>query len=146
MGKLTEREEANRTTLIEPSVTIFTIHGKDNEPLVEMFRDGTIAFGPNYDPDTAARLWWETVAGLVPVALLDGDAAFSRGEAAGRERELATIATLRQQKDKALAEASETFVEVSEILSGSYNISTAEIVKILDDGEAACRAALTPET
>lgn len=35
-------------------------------PLVSVFNDGTMEYGPGYQPDAAARAFWEALADLRP--------------------------------------------------------------------------------
>jgi len=44
----------------------FKIYGQNGEVLVIFKADGRMIFGPNYKPDAAARIFWDTVARLAP--------------------------------------------------------------------------------
>ena len=43
-----------------PPPDIFTIH-KDGHVLVTLRPDGTLVYGDGYDPDAAARIFWEAL-------------------------------------------------------------------------------------
>jgi hypothetical protein len=59
---------ANQTTgfaVNQPPPTI-TINGEDGTPLVKIHPDGTLEYGPNYDPDEAASRFWEAMRFRMP--------------------------------------------------------------------------------
>lgn len=60
-GPLTISLDRDDVTTIQPSDAIFTVHGVNEEPLVTMYRDGRMEFGPTYAPNEAARIWWKAV-------------------------------------------------------------------------------------
>ena len=43
-----------------PPPTI-TINGENDSPLVKIHPDGTLEYGPDYDPDEAASRFWEAM-------------------------------------------------------------------------------------
>ncbi|MFE0470497.1 hypothetical protein ACFW2V_02625 [Streptomyces sp. NPDC058947] len=62
--------DGNNTTLLLPAGDVekyvasfppptITISGEDGSPLVKIHPDGTLEYGPDYDPDEAARRFWE---------------------------------------------------------------------------------------
>jgi hypothetical protein len=48
-----------------PPPTI-TISGENSSPLVKIQPDGTLEYGPDYDPDEAARRFWEAMRVHLP--------------------------------------------------------------------------------
>lgn len=56
-----EKIEQGFTPLPE-SDDLLSIHSSLNTPLVVIRPDGSIEYGPDYTPDEAARILWETVA------------------------------------------------------------------------------------
>lgn len=61
---------AGDVTIAQPSDEIFRVLSPDNEPLVIMYRDGRMEFGPSYTPDEAARIWWRAIELMVPASML----------------------------------------------------------------------------
>ncbi|WP_329131509.1 hypothetical protein OG552_10385 [Streptomyces sp. NBC_01476] len=44
----------------------FSFHNAANEPLVAIYPDGSLQYGPGYDPDDAARQFWGAMAVHMP--------------------------------------------------------------------------------
>jgi hypothetical protein len=63
-----------------PIPPTITINGDGGTPLVKIHPNGTLEYGPNYDPDEAARRFWDAMAHYLPtrcpacgrVGLLEG--------------------------------------------------------------------------
>lgn len=53
---------ATNTTATEGEAYIIWINGADGELLVKVGIDGKCTFGPNYQPDEAARVFWSALA------------------------------------------------------------------------------------
>ena len=51
-----------------PENSLLAISGSDGEVLVRVHYDGTLEYGPGYEPDVAARTFWEAIAAHVPRA------------------------------------------------------------------------------
>lgn len=60
------------TAKLEPTAFAITIEGNKG-PLVGIRHDGTIEYGIGYDPDVAARIFWEALAAHMPSAVKMGD-------------------------------------------------------------------------
>lgn len=43
---------------------LLVIHGEDDRPLVTVEHDGTVVYGAGYEPDAAARVFWEAMGSL----------------------------------------------------------------------------------
>lgn len=73
--------------------TMLSICANAYEPLVIVHMDGRLEYGPNYDPDKAAQVFWEAVARWGPVgeATVETAAKAIRDEAAEAE-----VARLRE--------------------------------------------------
>jgi hypothetical protein len=83
-------EEHEHTTILDPTLTsgpthieirgikppepddeLFSIWNIDNkEQLVTIDRAGRLTYGPNYTPEAAAAVFWETIARMIPPALI----------------------------------------------------------------------------
>jgi hypothetical protein len=48
-----------------PPPTI-VINGDNGSPLVKIHPDGALEYGPNYDPDEAARRFWDSMRHYLP--------------------------------------------------------------------------------
>jgi hypothetical protein len=60
-------------TLADQSVSVHTpapptivIQGADRQPLVSIHPDGTLEYGPGYEPDAAARTFWDALRRYMP--------------------------------------------------------------------------------
>ena len=51
-------------TTVEPKY--FMIMFKPGEELVRIGMDGELTYGPNYKPDAAAKIFWDTIAAAAP--------------------------------------------------------------------------------
>jgi hypothetical protein len=51
---------------LEREGSLLTIFGEGNRMLVDIGQDGALTFGEGYDPDEAARRFWEAMARLAP--------------------------------------------------------------------------------
>ena len=60
----TQAAESQSLTFIQPPPTI-TIAGDDG-PLVTIHPDGHLEYGPGYDPDEAARRFWDALQRYMP--------------------------------------------------------------------------------
>lgn len=47
--------------ILVPSGPLLTIHDEQG-PMVTIARDGSLTFGDSYDPDEAARIFWDAIA------------------------------------------------------------------------------------
>lgn len=63
-GTIAERVDMH---IFEPSGALLVVNGKDGRPLVTIERDRSLAFGERYEPDEAARIFWEAMARHAPV-------------------------------------------------------------------------------
>jgi hypothetical protein len=54
------REAAGKSVANFPP-PIITINGDDGTPMVKIHPNGTLEYGPNYDPDEAARRFWDAM-------------------------------------------------------------------------------------
>ena len=68
-----ELEGPSNWTLADQSVSIhvpapptIVIQGADRQPLVSIHPDGTLEYGPGYDPDEAARRFWDALRHYMP--------------------------------------------------------------------------------
>lgn len=52
--------------LMEPTPPTIVIHGADRQPMVSIHPDGTLEYGPDYDPDEAARTFWDALRHYLP--------------------------------------------------------------------------------
>lgn len=50
----------------EPGPWAMEIHGKDGQMMVRLDEDGSLTFGENYEPDEAARIFWQAVTANMP--------------------------------------------------------------------------------
>jgi hypothetical protein len=58
---------AGSIALHSSQASLLTIHGGEGlGDLVSINRDGTLTYGPNYTPDTAAKSFWEAMARHIP--------------------------------------------------------------------------------
>jgi len=59
------------TITLAPSNPLLTINGGQTAlsiaGIVDIYRDGTIVYGPNYTPDKAAEAMWDAIAQFSPI-------------------------------------------------------------------------------
>lgn len=53
-------------TIAEPPPPVIVIYGKDGTEMVRIEPTGNIVYGPNYDPNEAAKTFWRAVAHHCP--------------------------------------------------------------------------------
>lgn len=55
------------TYIRDPLYWIFQIHGPDGSMLVGLHPDGSLEYGPGYDPDDAAKVFWQAMTRHSPI-------------------------------------------------------------------------------
>jgi hypothetical protein len=58
--------ESRITAVREPVAPTIHIRGEENQVLVSIHPDGRLEFGEGYEPDEAARAYWEAVQRFAP--------------------------------------------------------------------------------
>lgn len=52
--------------------TLFSLHGVGGLPLVTIYDNGTTVFSNGYNPDAAAKIFWDAIAKQIPDNLTNG--------------------------------------------------------------------------
>ncbi len=61
-----------QVTTAAPTMTgTITIHGTNNDKVVEIAANGKVTFGPGYTPDTASDLFWQRIEHNYPTTLIN---------------------------------------------------------------------------
>lgn len=146
-GKLYAMPDADLSAIRADQPQTVTIRpSQDSPPLVTIHPDGHLEYGPNYDPDEAARTFWDAVQRIAmdPVSALNLSMIEAERDeaqtAVGRAWEV--VRWLRIQADQADAGVAGEFARAADALDSALvgHASHARIVHALDEHERRLQA------